>query len=536
MKPFLFRFLCWLSSVSMLFAVTQNVTKESTTNQVNGALSIPVGGSAIYFSPTLTATGSGTATNPYGCAGRSLNSVVTAAAAPTYSSLILLPGTYTVSSTVTITTGQTLMGLSQDGTILKNYYLYPASAIVTAVGNDTTIKNFTIDMNSSVMQTSTNSGYSAINLLNGSNKVLDSVSVKNAFASALVDASVITAYNQDYNQNMNGIVIRNCTLYPPANNNIQGSIVLVNAASSLGFYTTGVIENCTILSTITNSFKFGAGSYGAKNCVIRNNYFETSSYGIFSDTPPNINTQYLQNNYVLNRTNSIGIYINTDSTNSYVISGNSFTLTDDGTNSCSFFADISGTSKTIVKNNNITSARNGNREGMLSLTNNSLQFIGNSFDANLLNGAIAFTVTNTYTPVLLNNFFSNGSFSSPFYATNQTQLNNSGSYTLRVPTVTASGAFVSIPPRFSITSIAITNATANAVTGGLNIGTTALGNDVVSAIAVGANASVIASGSTLLLQTLSNYTTVTPTALYISPVTAWNSASVDVTITVTPNF
>jgi hypothetical protein len=66
----------------------------------------------------------------------------------------------------------------------------------------------------------------------------------------------------------------------------------------------------------------------------------------------------------------------------------------------------------------------------------------------------------------------------------------------------------------------IYNTTANAVTGGINIGTTSGGTDIASAQAVGANALV-------LVQDVVNIT-VAGTALYIETVTAWNSASLSV--------
>ena len=84
-----------------------------------------------------------------------------------------------------------------------------------------------------------------------------------------------------------------------------------------------------------------------------------------------------------------------------------------------------------------------------------------------------------------------------------------------------------IPLAHSIESIIFENTTANIVTGGLNIGTTALGNDVVSAISLGANEIKEVKDSELLKRVFSS--TVLQT-LHISDVTAWNSASVNMYI------
>lgn len=72
---------------------------------------------------------------------------------------------------------------------------------------------------------------------------------------------------------------------------------------------------------------------------------------------------------------------------------------------------------------------------------------------------------------------------------------------------------------YKLDTIIIKNTTANAVTGGIDIGTTASGNDIVSAEAVGASAVVDA---TIIQEFWSD---VNDTDLYISAVTAWNSAN-----------
>jgi len=90
-----------------------------------------------------------------------------------------------------------------------------------------------------------------------------------------------------------------------------------------------------------------------------------------------------------------------------------------------------------------------------------------------------------------------------------------------------SNTTTSIPANCYIDSIFIKNTTANAVTGGIRIGTTDGGTDVVIALAVGANAILVIPAATLLKQVFS---TTAPQTLYIQTVTLWNSASLNINI------
>lgn len=84
-----------------------------------------------------------------------------------------------------------------------------------------------------------------------------------------------------------------------------------------------------------------------------------------------------------------------------------------------------------------------------------------------------------------------------------------------------------LPANCYISQIFIKNTTANAVTGGVRIGTTDGGADVVVALAVGANAILMIPNATLLKSVFSTSSTQT---LYIQTVTLWNSASLDIVI------
>jgi hypothetical protein len=88
----------------------------------------------------------------------------------------------------------------------------------------------------------------------------------------------------------------------------------------------------------------------------------------------------------------------------------------------------------------------------------------------------------------------------------------------------AAAGSVTIPQGAVIRKIFIRNKTANAVTGGIKIGTTVGGTDVLAAQALAASAVVSANALIDAINTAAVRT------LYIDAVTAWNSASVDVAV------
>lgn len=88
---------------------------------------------------------------------------------------------------------------------------------------------------------------------------------------------------------------------------------------------------------------------------------------------------------------------------------------------------------------------------------------------------------------------------------------------------------VIIPAGYAIQSMTINNTTANAITGGIRIGTTDGGVDVVVALATGANAIIGIPDATILLK---YFSTSVDTTLYIQAVVAWNVASLDTNIVV----
>lgn len=92
--------------------------------------------------------------------------------------------------------------------------------------------------------------------------------------------------------------------------------------------------------------------------------------------------------------------------------------------------------------------------------------------------------------------------------------------------VVANTSFV-VPAGYAIDMICLVNTTANAVTGGVKLGTTSGATDVIIALAVGANAVLAVLDATILKRLFSQ--TVDQT-LFLQTVTLWNSASVDFSI------
>ena len=97
-----------------------------------------------------------------------------------------------------------------------------------------------------------------------------------------------------------------------------------------------------------------------------------------------------------------------------------------------------------------------------------------------------------------------------------------------VLTATTNDITASIPAGYCIDDVFIRNTTANAVTGGIKIGTTSGGTQIVASITVGANAFNRTLPSALT--TSGPFSATAATTIYIQDVTAWNSASLNIVI------
>jgi hypothetical protein len=94
-----------------------------------------------------------------------------------------------------------------------------------------------------------------------------------------------------------------------------------------------------------------------------------------------------------------------------------------------------------------------------------------------------------------------------------------------VLTAVTANTTLSVPAGYAVRDIFVRNTTANAVTGGVKIGTTSGAVDVLGALTVGANA------FTLGVPLIRLFSATVAQTLFVQAVVAWNSASLDITIT-----
>lgn len=95
---------------------------------------------------------------------------------------------------------------------------------------------------------------------------------------------------------------------------------------------------------------------------------------------------------------------------------------------------------------------------------------------------------------------------------------------LSVSAVT-SNTTLTVPAGWAIRDIFVRNTTANAVTGGLRIGSTNGGTEVTVALALAGSAFV------LTVPVVRQFSATVDQTLYLQAVAAWNSASLDIVIT-----
>lgn len=102
-------------------------------------------------------------------------------------------------------------------------------------------------------------------------------------------------------------------------------------------------------------------------------------------------------------------------------------------------------------------------------------------------------------------------------------------FTTGVLTGTTAVQMPSLPPSSYIREIIVDNSTANAVTGGIDIGTTSGAADVVSALTCGANCLTFVADSALLKRVFSK---TAQQALFVLGHTAGNSSNLNITVVI----
>lgn len=105
---------------------------------------------------------------------------------------------------------------------------------------------------------------------------------------------------------------------------------------------------------------------------------------------------------------------------------------------------------------------------------------------------------------------------------------NSIVFNTGVATGTTDFVIGTLPSKAYIQQIVFSNSVAAAVTGGISVGSSANGTQIVAAQAVGASTDVAVAQAGILLPVPS--TSAAATALHMAAVTAWNSANVTVTV------
>lgn len=96
------------------------------------------------------------------------------------------------------------------------------------------------------------------------------------------------------------------------------------------------------------------------------------------------------------------------------------------------------------------------------------------------------------------------------------------------PTATGNITFV-VPAGYMIEHVLYQNTTANAVTGGVKMGTTAGGTEVLASQAIAANSLEVIPGGSFTKRVFS---VTNDTTIYLNAITAWNGASVNFSIIV----
>lgn len=91
--------------------------------------------------------------------------------------------------------------------------------------------------------------------------------------------------------------------------------------------------------------------------------------------------------------------------------------------------------------------------------------------------------------------------------------------------IIANDSTIFIPGPFHILIFDIDETSGNAITGGLNVGSTAAGTDIISGVAVAGSAYFAVADAALLKRSFKAGTT-----LFLTPGSSWNSASINLTL------
>lgn len=386
--------------------------------------------------------------------------------------VLLSNKTYLVSSTITITDNVRITGHGY----LSNITTTTNAIVFTITGNNNTFDNFRISGNSA--------GGAQWGI------VADGVA---GLTSYRINNLIYNCWLEGLNT---GVVSRNMVGMSSGNKH-EGSFT---------------ISDCIFTS---NACGFRALTRGEYNTLV-NNKFNSNTIGIELTGGNNS----ISGGHIVDSTTAISFISGTNDGHAHLnnVKVNHNTTAISGTRAlnwtfvgCQFFAN----------NISLTSAGKTIFVGCeFSMSSNTLTITSSPV---LFNACEFYSVPGTYTlsgvaPILNYCFTGTAKLATPKVSYNE--LN----------TFTTNGTF-SVPAAMAIESITFFNTTANAVTGGIKIGTTNGGIEVVVAQSVGASEIGVIKDAAILKNIFSGGSA---TTLYIQAVTAWNSASVNLYIKLKP--
>lgn len=449
---------------------------------------------------------------------------------------------YVPNPTLTIS-GQSLT-ISRGNTVTIPTQNYVTPEQYGAVGdgstNDATAIQDAINSGSLVLFGAKNYRVNSAITLNGSKMAMGSGSLTVISTTSNISIFSITGANN---------TIQNITFKGNNTGTSQRGISAVGVATFTLYYISNIVSNCYFENLggagvyATNIIGTSNGNNHEGAFKVSNSIFKSCNYGIYFDTRAEYNS-------------IIGCSASQCTVGVAIRGGNNDMIGGQITDCTSGLQILSGTNDahgsivgTKINHNTFNlSAGQGVEEiysacefyaGSISLTSAGVNiFNGCSFSM----GSNSLTVTNSparfnncHFAVMSPNVTITGNepiINSCYTGTNNaTMIHVSRSY-IETNTFAANGTFT-VAPNASIESITIYNTTANAVTGGIKIGTTNGGTEVVASQAVNGNDILTISDASILKRIFSNSAN---TILYIQAVTGWNSASLRIQIKLRQNI
>lgn len=415
----------------------------------------------------------------YGAVGNGITNDATAIQNAINSGKTVLFGTknYLINTTITLPSNSKILGLGKSSIISTTTNI----PIINILGNNITIESLSFFGNSTgTSQVGVDFvGNGAFSLVRHANNITNCF-FSNFGGSGVRATNIIGSSS---GSNHEGVFIMSNSMFSNCNIAIN---LLVRAEYCC-------INNCNIYNCTT-----GIINTGGNNSVTGGQITGcTTGYSLLSGA----NDGHCTAN---------GVKINHNTTNISNATVNGYTF-----EGCSIYAgNITSTGAGLLRFIGCDISYNG---GNLTITNAPIQFINCVFATT----PSALTLTGKQ-PLFINCYNPLGTITYVYPTRTYTPSN-----------VFSSNGTLFIPLGTNIESITILNTTGNAVTGGIRIGTTAGGADVVASLAIPANGLISVSDATILKKAFSNTANQT---LFVEAIGAWNSASITVNIKLQQNI